>query len=267
MNRRHFTALGLASLTSLALAACSGGSDSSSNASGLEAIKSAGSIKVGTEGTYKPFTYHPQAGAELTGYDVEVMNAVAGKLGVKADYKETQWDAIFAGIDAKRFDIIANQVGINPEREAKYLFSTPYAHSRGVVVAKDDSAISSFDDLKGKKVAQSSTSNFGKQAREKGAVITAVEGWAQAVELVKQGRVEATINDKLTVLDYLKANPNSGVKIVAEDAEVSSSALLMRKDSTELRDAVNKALAELTSDGTLASISKKYFGTDISVKS
>ncbi len=261
MNRRHFTALGLASITSLALAACSGGD---SGTSSLETVKSAGSIKVGTEGTYKPFTFHAQAGAPLSGYDIDVMNAVAEKLGVKADYQETQWDAIFAGLDAKRFDIIANQVGVNAEREAKYLFSTPYAVSRGVVVAKADSSIKSFDDLKGKKVAQSATSNFGKQAKEKGALITPVEGWAQSVELVKQGRVEATINDKLTVLDYLKSNPNAGIKIVAEDATASKSALLLRKDSADLRDAVNKALAELEKAGTLTELSKKYFGADVS---
>jgi cystine transport system substrate-binding protein len=260
MNRRHFTALGLASVASIALAACTGGSSENS----LQTVKSAGSIKVGTEGTYKPFTFHAQAGAPLSGYDIDVMNAVAEKLGVKADYQETQWDAIFAGIDAKRFDIIANQVGINPEREAKYLFSTPYSVSRGVVVAKTDSSIASFEDLKGKKVAQSATSNFGKQAKAAGAEVTAVEGWAQSIELVKQGRVEATINDKLTVLDYLKNNPNAGVKIVAEDATPSKSAFLFRKDSTDLRDSVNKALAELDKAGTLTEISKKYFGTDIS---
>ncbi|GAA1354015.1 amino acid ABC transporter substrate-binding protein [Falsarthrobacter nasiphocae] len=265
MNRRQFSALGLASAATLLLAACSGGSESSSTS--LDSVKKAGTIKVGTEGTYKPFTFHAQAGAPLSGYDVDVMNAVAEKIGVKTEYQETQWDAIFAGIDAKRFDIIANQVGINPEREAKYLFSKPYSHSRGVVVAKADSSIRSFEDLKGKKVAQSATSNFGKEAREKGAVITPVEGWAQSVELVRQGRVEATINDKLTVLDYLKANPNSGVKIVAEDSSESSSAFLFRKDSTELRDAVDKALAELEKDGTLKKLSEKYFGTDVSKSS
>lgn len=260
MNRRQFSALGLASIASLALAACG------QNKASVDSVKKAGSIKVGTEGTYKPFTFHAQAGAPLSGYEVDVMNAVAQQLGVKAEYQETQWDAIFAGLDARRFDVIANQVGINPERQQKYIFSTPYSHSKGVVVAKADSPITSFADLKGKKLAQSSTSNFGKQAKEAGAVITPVEGWAQSVELVKQGRVEATVNDKLTVLDYLKSNPNAGVKIVAEDKEESASALMFRKDETELRDAVNKALETLKKNGTLATLSKKYFGTDISEK-
>ncbi len=167
---------------------------------------------------------------ELTGFDVEIAQAVAGKLGVKATFQETQFDGIFAGLESKRFDTIANQISINDERKAKYEFSTPYTISTGVVVTKaDNSSINSFADLKGKTTAQSLTSNFYKMAVEAGANVQAVEGWAQSATLVQQGRVDATVNDKLTYLDYAKNTPDSGLKVSAEAPEKTESAMVFRK--------------------------------------
>lgn len=114
----------------------------------LAAIQKAGVLTVGTEGTYKPFSYHEDGTGDLTGYDVEIITAVAKKLDVDVKFEETQWDAIFAGLEAGRFDVIANQVSINDERTAKYDFSKPYTVSPGVIVVKKDNTdISSFADL------------------------------------------------------------------------------------------------------------------------
>ncbi|TXQ40800.1 transporter substrate-binding domain-containing protein, partial [Escherichia coli] len=90
----------------------------------LEQVQEAGVLVVGTEGTYSPFSFHEGGAGDLTGYDVEVITAVAGQLGVEVEFQETQWDAIFAGLDAGRFDVIANQVSITPERLERYEFST-----------------------------------------------------------------------------------------------------------------------------------------------
>jgi cystine transport system substrate-binding protein len=183
---------------------------------------------------------------------------------VKATFQETQFDGIFAGLDAKRFDTIANQISINDERKAKYDFSKPYTVSTGVIVTKaDNNSITGFDSLKGKTTAQSLTSNFYKMAVDAGANVQSVEGWAQGVALVRQGRVDAIVNDKLTYLDYAKTNPDAGLKIAAETTEKSESAFVFRKGSTELTKAVDKALDDLRTDGTLAKISEKYFGTDV----
>jgi cystine transport system substrate-binding protein len=160
--------------------------------------------------------------------------------------------------------VVANQVSITDERKAKYEFSEPYTVSTGVIVTKaDDSSVSSFDSLKGKTTAQSLTSNWYKLAQESGANVEAVEGWAQAITLLKQGRVDATINDKLTYLDYQKTAKDSGIKIAAETTDKSLSALAFRKGSSSLAEAVNKALGELQTDGTLTRISQKYFDADV----
>jgi cystine transport system substrate-binding protein len=132
-----------------------------------------------------------------------------------------------------------------------------------LVTKADSSEITSFGDLEGKTTAQSLTSNWYTLAKESGANVEAVEGWAQSVTLLEQGRVDATINDKLTYLDYQNTSNNENIKIAAETEEESLSALAFKKGSTELVDAVNVALEELRAEGKLAEISEKYFGADV----
>jgi cystine transport system substrate-binding protein len=270
MRSRRLAIVSLAAAAALTLAACSStggdaGGEGDAEANSLAAIQESGVIVIGTEGTYRPFSFHEEGTGELTGYDVEIAEAVAEKLGVEAEFEETQWDAIFAGLEAGRFATIANQVSINDEREAKYEFSTPYTVSPGVIVVReDDDTITSFDDLAGKTTAQSLTSNWYELATESGANVEPVEGWAQAVALLEQGRVDATVNDSLTFLDYEKSQGATGIKVAAETDDPSLSAFAFAKGNTELRDAINEALEELAADGTLAEISEKYFGADVS---
>ncbi|HEV7955722.1 MAG: Amino acid transporter substrate-binding protein family [Microbacteriaceae bacterium] len=253
------------------LAACStapSGADSSAPADDgltLAEVQEAGELVVGTEGTYRPFSFHEGGSGELTGYDVEVITAVAEKLDVEVAFQETQWDAIFAGLESGRFDVIANQVSINDERKESYDFSAPYTISPGVlIVAEGNSDITDFEDLDGKTTAQSLTSNWYTVAEEAGANVEAVEGWAQAAELLRQGRVDATVNDELTFLDYEKTEGDTGLKIVAKTDDASQNAFAFRKGSKDLVEAVDAALQELRDDGTLAAISDKYFGADVS---
>lgn len=247
---------------SLVLAACSSSRTASTD---LDAVRESGKMVVGTEGTYRPFSFHADGTGPLTGYDVEITEAVAGKLGVEVEFGETQWDAIFAGLDSGRFAMIANQVSITPDREEAYDFSEPYTVSPGVVVVRaGDSSISSLADLSGKTTAQSLASNWYSVAQENGANVEAVEGWAQAVSLLQQGRVDATVNDRLTFLDYLQQTPGAPIEIAVETDDSARMAFAFAKGNTALRDAVNGALQELREDGTLTAISVKYFGEDVS---
>lgn len=258
--------------SALALAACSSSGVASDGGDGQAAgndsaygLATEGVLVVGTEGTYRPFSYHEGGSGPLVGYDIEVVEAVADKLDLQVEYQETQWDAIFAGLDAGRFDVIANQVSINPQREEAYLFSEPYTVSPGViVVAEDNTDITGLDDLSGRTTAQSLTSNWGTIAEGAGANVESVEGWAQAVALLEQGRVDATVNDALTFLDYTKERPDSPIKVAAELDDASLNAFAFGKDKQELVTAFDEALAELAEDGTLAELGEKYFGADVS---
>jgi len=244
-----------------------GGATETGDDTSLADVQAAGKLVIGTEGTYKPFTYHEDGTGDITGYDIEIIEAVAEKLGVEVEFAETQWDAIFAGLDAGRFDLIANQVSINEERLAKYDFSEPYTVSPGVViVAADNTDITSLADLDGKTTAQSLSSNWYTLAEDNGATVESVEGWAQSIALLEQGRIDATLNDKLTYLDYVTSKPEaaSKLKVAAETDDPSTNAFVVAKGSTTLVDAINDALDELRADGTLAAISEKYFGEDVS---
>ncbi|WP_299186623.1 amino acid ABC transporter substrate-binding protein [uncultured Psychrobacter sp.] len=233
----------------------------------LQRINNGGTINVGTEGTYPPFTYHDESG-QLTGYDVEVTRAVADKLGVDVEFKETQWDAMLAGLDSERFDIVANQVSLTtPERQAKYDLAQPYSWSGAVVLAAtDDNRYSSWEALKGLRSAQSLSSNYGEMAERYEAEIVPVDGMAQAIQLVKQDRADFTMNDQLAVLDYLKKFPDSGleIKLVAPKSEQRGSGLILLKGNDAVVEKLNEAMGELQADGTLTELSEEFFGADIS---
>ncbi|WP_454199027.1 amino acid ABC transporter substrate-binding protein [Nocardia sp. Marseille-Q1738] len=249
MRRKLFAAAMLAIVAATGLSACG---DSDPNV-----------LKVGTEGTYAPFSFQGSDG-KLTGYDVEVIQAVGDKLGKKVEFVQTPWDAIFAGLESKRFDLVANQVTVNDERKAKYALSASYTTSAGVIVTRaDNNAITRLADLNGKTCAQSSTSNWSKVATDAGAKVEAVEGFVQAIQLLKNGRVDATVNDNLAVAEYTKKTGDSSVKIAGKTGSESKQAFAARKNDALITD-VDNALNQLRADGTLAKISEKYFGTDVS---
>ncbi|MDN3453313.1 MULTISPECIES: amino acid ABC transporter substrate-binding protein [unclassified Psychrobacter] len=241
--------------------AATGGSDL------LQRINNGGTINVGTEGTYPPFTYHDESG-KLTGYDVEVTRAVAEKLGVEVDFKETQWDAMLAGLDSKRFDMVANQVSLTtPERLAKYDKASPYSWSGAVVLAPtDDDRYSSWEGLKGLRTAQSLSSNYGELAERYEAEIVPVDGMAQAIQLVKQDRADFTMNDNLAVLDYLKKFPDAKleIKLTAPASEQTGSGLVLIKGDDAVVAKLDEAMAALAAEGTLTKLSEEFFGADIS---
>ncbi len=192
-----------------------------------------------------------------------MVEAVAAKLGREVEFSETTWDTIFAGLEPSASTWWPTR-SRSTEREAKYSFSQPYTDSVGVIVTRsDDSSITTAADLKGKTAAQSSTSSFGTAAKDAGANVEAVEGFSQAIPLLKQKRVDVTLNDSLAVLNYLTESGDKDVKIAGEIGDPTQQAFAFRKDS-ELPAEFDKALNELRADGTLAKISEKYFGKDVS---
>ncbi|MEQ1955003.1 amino acid ABC transporter substrate-binding protein [Mesorhizobium sp. CN2-181] len=232
--------------------------------SNLDKVKSSGELRIGTEGTYAPFTYHEASGA-LVGFDVEIGQAIAKRLGVEAKFQEGKWDGLIAGLDADRYDTVINQVGITEERKKKYDFSEPYIASKAVLIVKSDNEeVKTFADLKGKKSAQSLTSNFGKLAEKNGAELVGTDGFDQSIQLVLQGRADATINDSLSFLDFKKHKPDAPVKIAAQEDNADFSGIIIRKNEPELLAAINKALEEIKADGTYKAIADKYFGQDVS---
>ena len=225
-----------------------------------------GEIVFGTEGTWSPWTYHDEHD-QLVGFDIEVAQKVAEKLGVKATFVEGEWDGLLAGVDGGRYDSMANGVEITEERAQKYDFSDPYCYIRTAIIVKsDDDSINSFEDLNGKTTANTISSTYATLAESYGAKTTGVDDLNQTIELLLNGRVDATLNAEVTYFDYLKEHPDANIKIAALTNDASQVAFPVRKgdETATLREALNQAINELREDGTIAEISEKYFGTDLS---
>ena len=254
---------------SLMLAGCGAHTGSpSEDGDHLTRIQNSGKIVIAMEGQWAPWTYHDESG-DLVGFDTEVGKAIADKLGVKAEFIEGEWDGLFAGLDGGRYDCIINGVEITEERTEKYDFTTPYAYIKtALVVADDNTDITSFENLSGKKTSNSLGSTYADLAEQFGASVSNVDTLSETIDMVLSGRVDATLNAEVSFYDYLGEHPDAPIKIVdlTDDASEVSIPLVKGEDNATLREAVNKAIDELRADGTLKSLSEKYFGSDITGK-
>ena len=281
MKRRTFISLMsvMAAAGVLTLAGCSSNSGSSAAASGaassaastgaadqLAAIQTNGKLVVALEGAWQPWSYHDESDT-LVGYDVEVSRAIAEKLGVEPEYVESDWDSLFAGLDAGRFDIVCNGVEVTDERAKTYNFTTPYGYIHtALAVRKDNEDIKSFEDLKGKTTANSLASTYMELAESYGATVQGIDTLEETIQLLAAGRIDATLNADVSFYDYLNVHPDADFKIVAQTEDASHVAIPLRKgdNSATLLEAVNNAIDELRADGTLKELGEKYFGQDIS---
>lgn len=229
----------------------------------LARIKEAGYITIATEGAWEPWTYH-DADGNLVGFDVEVGQLIAEKLGVKVEFKETQWDAILMGVSSGRFDIACNGVGYTEERAASFNFTDPYVYTDVVLIVRgDETEIKSFEDLTGRRTANSVGSTYAGLAAKYGAVVENVDTLDQTIQLLIDGRIDATINSLDSYDSYTAARPDVNIKIA--DTAPGDSVVIpiaLGEDSQSLHDAINKALQELRDEGKLAELSIKYFGSD-----
>ena len=268
MKRRTFISLMsvMAAAGVLTLSGCSNSSGSTA-ASGTAAsvapaagdqlsnIQSSGKLIVALEGAWQPWSYHDESDT-LVGYDVEVSRAIAEKLGVEPEYVESDWDSLFAGLDAGRYDIVCNGVEVTDERAKTYDFTEPYDE------------ITSFEDLKGKTTANSLASTYMELAESYGATVQGIDTLEETIQLLTAGRIDATLNADVSFYDYLNVHPDADFKLVAQTEDASHVAIPLRKGdaSATLLDAINTAIEELRADGTLKELSEKYFGQDISAE-
>ena len=254
----------------LGLTGCSSKDTASSTAgpaplNKLDSIQKSGKLVVALEGAWQPWSYHDSSDT-LVGYDVEVSRAIAEKLGVEPEYVESDWDSLFAGLDAGRYDMVCNGVEVTEERAKTYAFTTPYGYIHtALAVRKDNEDIHSFEDLKGKTTANSLASTYMELAESYGATVQGIDTLEETIQLLTAGRIDATLNADVSFYDYLNVHPDADFKLVAQTAEASHVAIpVLKSEDTAYLDALNTAIDALRADGTLKTLSEKYFGQDIS---
>jgi polar amino acid transport system substrate-binding protein len=231
------------------------------NARTLEEIKADGKIVVATEGAFAPFNYFQ--GAKLTGFEVELAEALAKKMGVKLEWKTISFDALLPGLAQNRWDMVLASFAITDERSKSVTFSNPYYCSGGVIVAKDPN-IKEAKDLAGKVVAvQTGTTYMEKLKSMPG--VKEVKNFPRDTDAhlaLINGRADAWISDRFLVKSALESNPKLGLKLGGY-LLVEKIAAAVRKDNASLASAINKAIADVMADGTYKALSEKYFKEDI----
>lgn len=252
--------IGLMLLSLVVILAGCGKKSDMPNQTLLEKVKSEG-IVVGSEGIYRPYSYHNEED-ELTGYDVEVVREIFNRLDINVTFSETQWDGLLAGLETNRFDMIANQVWRNETREEIYTLSDAYMYAGAVLIVNEENGtIKTIEDIEGKVGAHTITSAYADMSKNAGAEVVSVNSFVEAAENVKFGRVDYTINDKDSFIQYQISNPDSGlIGYDIDSADKIDVVFALPKDgSAELVNEINRVLAKMYEDGTIGDLEEKFF--------
>lgn len=251
-----------------ALAACNGEESTNSSSeqeNSWERIESSGELVIGTSGTYHPITYMDPNTNELTGFEVEVVRELAKRLNLTPVFTTMEFDGILPALRNEQIDIAANDFTITPERLEKFDFTTPHKFSYGSAIVRADADINSVEDLKGIKIGGSLTSNYSEFARENGAEVIAYSGGGDTIlRDIINGRIDAQLNDLLVLQKTLNEFNNDQVKL-AENLKFQPNvgALVMKKDSPELKEKLDAVITEMLADGTIKELGLEFLGADI----
>jgi lysine-arginine-ornithine-binding protein len=218
-------------------------------------------IKVGTNAEYRPFEYVDESG-EIVGFDVDLIKELAKRAGYEVELVNTKWDGIFTALAAGEFDVVASACTITDERKQSVDFTDPYFNAgQSIAVLADNDTIKTVEDLKGKRIGvQLGTTGDMEASKIEGAEVKRYEEITLAFQALANGDVDAVVNDTPTSADIIKANPEIKAKIVGEPFTNEFYGIAVNKGKPEIRDALNKALAEIKADGTYDQIYRKWFG-------
>ncbi|KRM01095.1 transporter substrate-binding domain-containing protein [Lentilactobacillus farraginis] len=232
-----------------------------------------GPIICATSGTLYPTSFHDEKSNRLTGYDVEIVRAVAKKLNRKVTFKEMSVDGQLTAVKTGKADMAANDFAVSPVRKKQFTFSTPYKHSFDSIIVrrKDNSGIHTWADIKGKRAAGEAGTNYQRLAKQLDAKTVNYDNVSNDIYMkdVKNGKTDLIMNDYYLQKLALAAVPNNGLKILNNmyfktNEDGKGTGIILKKGNTKLQKQVNKVLSELKKDGTLKKLSMKYYHADVS---
>lgn len=243
----------------LLLSACGGGQTSGSETGGNV-------LRVGTDAAYPPFEKQ-EGNGEITGFDIEVIKAVAEAEGLEVQVQHTGWDGLFEAVNSGKVDAGISAITITEERKEKYDFSEPYFEAKQLILVPNDSDVTSLMDLKGKKIGvQSGTTGEIVVQKAFGKTYEGIRGYDDtpgAIDDLMIGRVDAVVADNGVILDYMKKLPKDKFKTIEDNTfEPEFYGIMVKKGNQEVLDKINSGLKKIRENGTYDAIYNKYFGQD-----
>ncbi|MBE0342320.1 transporter substrate-binding domain-containing protein [Paenibacillus sp. 28ISP30-2] len=266
------TTLMALAMFSLVLSACgtkpeAASSNEAAAGNQLEAIKKAGVIKVGMMGTYQPYNFLNDK-KELDGFDVDIANELAKRIGVKAEFTAQEFSGLIPSLQKKKFDAVISQVTITSDREKVIDFTEPYiTNNVNIIVNNKTNDITKLEDFKGKTIGVGLGTNDESYLRNEvlpkvgDFEIKTYDDVITSLKDLNSGRIDATINNLYALKPIVDKN-GFQIKAVGEPIKSDQAGVAINKDTPELKAALNKALKEMKEDGTYKTIFKKWFGEE-----
>lgn len=229
----------------------------------LASVKEKGKITMAMSGQYPPFNFVDDKNT-LTGFDVEIGNEVAKRIGVAGEPLTTAWDGIIAGLLAKKYELICGSMAITPERLKAIDFSAPYYRSGAQLFVKKDSSVKSVADLKGKKVGVTLGTTYEQWVRDNivDADIRTYKGVPDMILEVSTGRIDGFISDKIVGALAIK-DKDAQIALAGDLLYEEKMGIAMRQGNSDLKQSIDSALQAMLDDGTYHDISMKWLGIDV----
>ncbi|HSO58821.1 MAG TPA: transporter substrate-binding domain-containing protein [Paenisporosarcina sp.] len=247
-------------LSLLVVAGCSQGDAKSDNA--LENIEESKVIRVGIEGAYPPFNYYNDKN-ELEGFDVDIANEIASRMGVEVEYVVTPWDSIIGGLLSDKYDVIISSMAITEERKEKVDFTEPYYRTGAQLFALEDSEmVDANTDVKGKNIGVSTGTTFTEKVEELGGTAKLYKNDFLAFQDLANGRIDGVITDKAVGSRLILEN-DYPAKAIGDILYDEVAGITLNKNQEDLLKEISKHIEELDADGTYKEISMKWFGENI----
>jgi polar amino acid transport system substrate-binding protein len=244
---------------------------SSAEAGTLDDIKKRGEMVVGMEVAYVPYEFFKDG--QIMGYDVDIANKFAEKLGVKAKFVDTEWNGILPALIAKKFDTILSGMTITKERAEKLNFSMPYAEATNVILIREnDTSIKSAEDISGKRVGAQISSAGDKVAKqfEEALKVKGKSGYSdyklydhypEAYVDLTNNRTDAVVNSLSTLAVVMKEQPGKFRTVGGIQDLKAYFGMAFRKEDSDFLKFVNEQFAELKKSGELTKLQLKWFGS------
>ncbi|MBM7599397.1 cystine transport system substrate-binding protein [Virgibacillus halotolerans] len=251
----------------IAVSACGDNKASGSDkGNSLTKIKESGELRVGFEGTYPPFNFIDD-NDEYTGFDVDIANELAERIGVETKFVATKWDSLIGGIKANKFDVIIGQMTVTEERKKSVDFTEPYVVTGSVLITREDrDDIAVLDDIKDKKVGVGGGTTFEEVANSvDGADVILYKAVTDYIQDLTNDRLDVIINDQL-LMSYNIKEEGLPIKIVSDILNKDEIGMAVKKDSDDLVEKLNKELTSMKEDGTYEEIYKRWFDSEPLIK-